>query len=200
MLCPPSPGWSSALPTLCPPILTPPTPADPSPLRPTRPPPPRRAAAPPFIHSFRQLCGRPRRSPAAQRRSVPSPRGPPLRPGLTAGPLPALSSAAASWGVSCRIRERNPGLVRSLPPARPSAPQRPRPPGGLSSRGRAPGLGCSRHGRGAAPGRRQAEPLVGDSRGAQQFRVSAGGRRSLERPGRGGRGAEARRAAGERVP
>lgn len=114
--------------------------------------------------------------------------------------------------MSCRIRERNPGLARSRPPARPSASPRPRPPGGLSSRGRAPGLGCSRHGRGAAPGRRQAEPLVGDSRGAQQFRVSARGRRrgpgaeaGARRPGRGGaegrgRARPVRRPEGEKRP
>lgn len=56
------------------------------------------------------------------------------------------------------------------------------------SRGPVPGLGIRvfpprPRGRGAAPGTRMAEPLAGDSRTAQQFRVSARGhRRGLRRP------------------
>lgn len=82
-------------------------------------------------------------------------------PGTHPGPLPALSSAAASWGVSRSLRERtpeSPEVVRRparLPHCVPGLSE------ASGSRGREPGFECSGLGRGAAPGRRKAEPLAG---------------------------------------
>lgn len=172
--------------TLAPEFLATPTIADrpPHTTPPLRPAPQGTGAV---IHSLRQLCR------ATSEEPVGCPRGRPLRPSVRPGladRLTALSSAvaavaaaAAGWGVSCSLGDRTRSRLQS-PSGCPSVPPQraARPLGGFGS----PPACCSRHGRGAAPGRRPQGPPAGDSRAAQQFRVS--GRR---RPGGWGRPPEA---------
>lgn len=93
-------------------------------------------------------------------------------------PFPLSPSAVAGWGVSGSLGERTQSLRSGQsrqPSVPPLPPHRVRP--GLLAASAAALTGCSRHGRGAAPGSRLQEPLAGDSRAAaQQFRVS--GRRA----------------------
>lgn len=107
-------------------------------------------------------------------------------------PFPLSPSAVAGWGVSSSLGERTQSLrsCRSRPSSFPPLPpHRVRP--GLQAASAAALTGCSRHGRGAAPGSRLQEPLAGDSRAAaQQFRVS--GRRPRRPPRAWGRPPEAR--------